>query len=114
MALIKSVKGAKPNIGQNNYLAENATIVGDVTTGNNCSIWFSSVLRGDVNSITLGNQVNIQDGAVVHCTVRVGDVSLGFWMWHSISPSCLDINVQDVLINALASRHRSTYDKAVL
>lgn len=77
MALIKSVKGAKPNIGQNNYLAENATIVGDVTTGNNCSIWFSSVLRGDVNSIILGNQVNIQDGAVVHCTYKKFNTVLG-------------------------------------
>ena len=77
MALIKSVKGAKPNIGRNNYLAENATIVGDVTTGNNCSIWFSSVLRGDVNSIILGNQVNIQDGAVVHCTYKKFNTVLG-------------------------------------
>lgn len=68
MALIKKVRGFQPQMGQNVYLAENATIVGDVSIGDNCSIWFNAVLRGDVNSIIIGNDVNIQDGAVVHCT----------------------------------------------
>lgn len=77
MALIKGVKGIKPKFGKNNYLAENATIVGDVQTGDSCSIWFSAVIRGDVNSITLGDQVNIQDGAVIHCTYKKFNTNLG-------------------------------------
>ncbi|MDR1739544.1 MAG: gamma carbonic anhydrase family protein [Bacteroidales bacterium] len=83
MALIKSVRGFTPQIGKDCYLAENATIVGDVVIGNGCSIWFNAVLRGDVNSIRIGNNVNIQDGAVLHTlyqksTVEIGDyVSIG-------------------------------------
>ena len=61
MALIKSVRGFTPEIGENCFLADNATIIGDVKIGNDCSIWFSTVLRGDVNSIRIGNGVNIQD-----------------------------------------------------
>ena len=83
MALIKSVRGFTPQIGENCYLAENATIVGDVVMGQGCSIWFNAVLRGDVNSIRIGNHVNIQDGAVLHTlyqksTIEIGDyVSVG-------------------------------------
>ena len=83
MALIKSVRGFDPQIGENSYLAENATIVGDVVMGEGCSIWFNAVLRGDVNSIRIGNHVNIQDGAVLHTlyqksTIEIGDyVSVG-------------------------------------
>ena len=83
MALIKSVRGFTPEIGKNCYLAENAVIVGDVVIGEGCSIWFSTVLRGDVNSIRIGNHVNIQDGSVLHTlyeksTVEIGDyVSIG-------------------------------------
>ena len=66
MALIKSVRGFTPKIGENTYLSENATIVGDVTIGRDCSIWFGAVLRGDVNTITIGDRTNIQDGAVIH------------------------------------------------
>ncbi|KAA6313459.1 Maltose O-acetyltransferase, partial [termite gut metagenome] len=62
MSLIKSVRGFHPKIGDNCFLADNATIIGDVIIGNNCSIWFNTVLRGDVNSIRIGNEVNIQDG----------------------------------------------------
>ena len=65
MPLIKPVKGISPTFGKNVFIAENATIVGDVVTGDDCSIWFNAVLRGDVNSIVMGNKVNIQDGAVV-------------------------------------------------
>lgn len=63
MALIKSVRGFTPQIGENCYLADNATIIGDVVMGRDCSIWFNAVLRGDVNSIRIGDRVNIQDGA---------------------------------------------------
>lgn len=83
MALIKEVRGFTPQIGEDCFLAENATIVGDVVMGNGCSIWFNAVLRGDVNSIKIGNHVNIQDGAVLHTlyqksTIEIGDyVSVG-------------------------------------
>ncbi|MDD3404712.1 MAG: gamma carbonic anhydrase family protein [Paludibacteraceae bacterium] len=83
MALIKSVRGFSPQIGENCFLAENATIIGDTVIGEGCSIWFNAVLRGDVNSIRIGNHVNIQDGAVLHTlyqksTIEIGDyVSVG-------------------------------------
>ncbi len=77
MALIKSVKGKSPIFGNDIYLAENATIVGEVEMGDNCSIWFSAVVRGDVNSIKIGNKVNIQDGAVVHCTYKKAATIIG-------------------------------------
>lgn len=77
MALIKSVRGFTPQIGKNCYLAENATIIGDVTIGNDCSIWFNAVLRGDVNSIRIGNRVNIQDGSVLHTLYQKSIVELG-------------------------------------
>jgi carbonic anhydrase/acetyltransferase-like protein (isoleucine patch superfamily) len=77
MALIKSIKGKTPVFGKYLYLAENATIVGEVFIGNNCSVWFSAVIRGDVNSITIGNKVNIQDGAVIHCTYQKFPTILG-------------------------------------
>lgn len=66
MALIKKVRGFEPKIDESVFLAENATVVGDVEIGKDCSIWFGAVLRGDVNSIRIGNNVNIQDGAVLH------------------------------------------------
>lgn len=68
MAVILSVKGIYPKTGNNCFVAENATIVGDVVMGDNCSIWFNAVVRGDVNYIKIGNNTNIQDGAVIHCT----------------------------------------------
>ncbi len=68
MALIKSVRDFTPKFGNGCYLAENATVIGDVIMGNECSIWFQAVVRGDVNSIRMGNRVNVQDGAIVHCT----------------------------------------------
>ncbi|CAM3954570.1 gamma carbonic anhydrase family protein [Flavobacterium branchiophilum] len=66
--LIKSCKGKSPIIPEDCYVAENATIVGEVSIGKNCSVWFNAVVRADVNSITIGDKVNIQDGAVIHCT----------------------------------------------
>ena len=77
MALIKSVRGFTPVIGQNCYLAENATVIGDVIIGDNCSIWFNAVLRGDVNSIRIGNNVNIQDGAVLHTLYQKSVIEIG-------------------------------------
>ncbi len=83
MALIIPVRGFTPKIGQGTFLAENATLVGDVTVGSDCSIWFNTVLRGDVNTITVGDRVNIQDGSVLHTlyqksTIEIGnDVSIG-------------------------------------
>lgn len=83
MALIKSVRGFTPQMGDNIFLAENATIIGDVIIGNDCSIWYNTVLRGDVNSIRIGNRVNVQDGTVIHTLYQksvsiIGDdVSIG-------------------------------------
>src|SRR5690554_2256882 len=68
MALFKTVRNKSAKYGKHCYFAENATIIGDVTMGDECSIWFNAVVRGDVNSIVMGNRVNIQDGAVIHCT----------------------------------------------
>lgn len=70
MAIIKSVRGFTPRFGGGCYFAENTVIIGDVTTGDECSFWFSSVIRGDVNTITIGNKVNVQDGAVIHCNYK--------------------------------------------
>jgi len=83
MPVILPVKGVQPEFGKDCFIAPNATIVGDVTMGDGCSIWFNAVVRGDVNSIRIGNKVNIQDGAVIHCTYEktktiIGDnVSIG-------------------------------------
>ena len=77
MALIKSVKGVKPSFGSNCFLADNATITGDVIMGNDCSVWFNAVVRGDVHSIRIGNNVNIQDGAIIHCTYQKAPVNIG-------------------------------------
>ncbi len=77
MALIKPCRNKFPLIPTSCWLAENATIVGDVSMGENCSIWFNAVVRGDVNSISFGNNVNIQDGAVIHCTYEKTKTILG-------------------------------------
>lgn len=77
MALIKEVHGIAPQWGENCYLAENATVVGDIVMGDDCSVWFQAVVRGDVNSIRIGNKVNIQDGAVLHCTYQRTKVNIG-------------------------------------
>ncbi len=77
MALIKSCRGTSPQFGDDCWLAENATVVGDVVMGDQCSVWFNAVVRGDVNSIRMGNKVNVQDGAVIHCTFEKTKVELG-------------------------------------
>lgn len=75
--IIKPVRGIHPQIPDDCFIAENATIVGDVVMGSQCSVWFQAVVRGDVNSITIGNRVNIQDGAVIHATYKVSPTVIG-------------------------------------
>jgi gamma-carbonic anhydrase len=77
MALIKAVKGIIPNIGKRCFLADNSTIVGDVVIGDDCSVWFNAVIRGDVHYIRIGKNVNIQDGVIIHCTYRQAPVNIG-------------------------------------
>jgi carbonic anhydrase/acetyltransferase-like protein (isoleucine patch superfamily) len=77
MALIKAVKGVTPVFGKNCFLADNATITGDVVMGDDCSVWFNAIVRGDVHSIRIGNNVNIQDGAIIHCTYQKAPVNIG-------------------------------------
>nr|AOE12593.1 acetyltransferase [uncultured bacterium]CCF99937.1 carbonic anhydrase/acetyltransferase isoleucine patch superfamily-like protein [uncultured Flavobacteriia bacterium] len=77
MALVKALRGSEPKLGADCYLAENATIIGDVVCGDGCSFWFNSVVRGDVNSIRIGNKVNVQDGAIIHCTCEKAATDIG-------------------------------------
>jgi gamma-carbonic anhydrase len=77
MALIKTVRGFTPQFGSNCYLAENATIIGDVVMGGECSVWFQAVVRGDVNSIRMGHRVNVQDGAIIHGTYEKAATHIG-------------------------------------
>ena len=77
MPIIKPVKGIHPIIPEDCYIAENATIVGEVIIGNQCSIWFNTVIRGDVHFIKLGNKVNVQDGAVIHATYKTSPTTIG-------------------------------------
>ena len=77
MALILPVLDKSPQFGTSCFVAPNATIVGDVTMGNDCSIWFNAVVRGDVNFIKIGNKVNIQDGVVIHCTYQKNGTTIG-------------------------------------
>jgi gamma-carbonic anhydrase len=75
--IIKELNGHTPQFGVDCYLAENSVVVGDVIMGDHCSIWFNAVIRGDVHSIRIGNKVNIQDGAVVHCTFQKFATNIG-------------------------------------
>jgi len=77
MPIILHVDGVYPKFGENCFIAPNATIVGDVIAGNDCSFWFNAVIRGDVNSIRMGNKVNVQDGAVIHCTFKKTQAIIG-------------------------------------
>lgn len=77
MPIIKPVKGIYPEIPEDCYIAENATVVGDVVMGHNCSIWFNAVVRGDVHFIKMGNKVNVQDGAVIHATYKKSPTTIG-------------------------------------
>ncbi|MCG2461418.1 gamma carbonic anhydrase family protein [Flavobacteriaceae bacterium F89] len=75
--ILKTIKGKSPQMGKDCFIAENAAIVGDVTMGDECSIWFNAVVRGDVHFIKMGNRVNVQDGAVVHCTYQKSPTTIG-------------------------------------
>ena len=77
MPIIKPVNGKTPEIQEDCYVAENATIVGDVKMGNECSVWFNAVIRGDVHFIKMGNKVNVQDGAVIHATYQKSPTTIG-------------------------------------
>ncbi|SEL42934.1 gamma carbonic anhydrase family protein [Parapedobacter koreensis] len=77
MALVLPVKGVYPQIAANCFVADNATIVGDVELGEHCSVWFNAVIRGDVNSIKIGRCTNIQDGVVIHCTYQTAETVIG-------------------------------------
>ena len=75
--MIKPVNGKTPIIGEDCFIAENATIVGEVEMGDQCSVWFNAVLRGDVHYIKMGDKVNVQDGAVIHCTYQKSPTNIG-------------------------------------
>ena len=77
MALIREIRGKTPVFGKNCWMAENAVVVGDVSMGDECSIWYNAVIRGDVHYIRIGSRVNIQDGAVIHCTYQKSPTSIG-------------------------------------
>jgi carbonic anhydrase/acetyltransferase-like protein (isoleucine patch superfamily) len=77
MGLILSVNGLAPKFGTNCFIAPNATITGDVQMGDGCSVWFNAVIRGDVHQIRIGNETNIQDGAIIHCTYKRAAVAIG-------------------------------------
>ena len=75
--LIKTVRGFTPSFGERCFIAENATLIGDLIMGNDCSIWYQAVIRGDVNTIRIGNEVNVQDGAVIHATYKTAPTIIG-------------------------------------
>jgi carbonic anhydrase/acetyltransferase-like protein (isoleucine patch superfamily) len=77
MALIKKVRGFTPEIGKNCFLADNATLIGQVSIGDDCTVWFNAVVRGDVHSITIGDRTNIQDGVVIHATYEKAATIIG-------------------------------------
>lgn len=77
MGLIRTVRGFTPSFGSDAFIAENAVVIGDVIMGDQCSVWYSAVVRGDVNSIRIGHRVNVQDGAVLHCTYERAALTIG-------------------------------------
>lgn len=77
MALIRTLNGVSPRFGNNCWLAETAVVIGDVVMGDNCSIWYNAVVRGDVHYIRIGDHVNVQDGAIIHCTYKTAPVNIG-------------------------------------
>lgn len=77
MALVRTIRGYTPKFGNNCFFAETAVVVGEVTMGDNCTVWYNAVVRGDVHSITIGNNTNIQDGAVIHCTYQKAKTVIG-------------------------------------
>ncbi|MCB0794740.1 MAG: gamma carbonic anhydrase family protein [Flavobacteriales bacterium] len=77
MGLVRSLNGHTPSFGSDPFLAETAVVIGDVVMGDHCSVWYNAVVRGDVHSIRIGDRVNVQDGAVLHCTYRRAALTIG-------------------------------------
>lgn len=75
--MLKRLKGKTPQLGKDCFLAENAVVIGDVIMGDDCSIWYNAVIRGDVHYIRMGNKVNVQDGAIIHCTYKKAPTNIG-------------------------------------
>ena len=96
--VIKEVNGKYPQIPEDSFVAENATIVGDVTFGSSCSVWFNAVIRGDVNFIAIGNKVNIQDGAVIHCTYQKHPTIIGNNVSIGSNATILPVNICDHVV----------------
>ncbi len=94
MAIIRSVRGFTPQIGKGCFLADNATVIGDTIIGEGCSVWFGAVVRGDVNSIRIGNHVNIQDGAVLHTLYEKSQIHIGDYVsiGHNVTIHGADID----------------------
>ncbi|SFN83696.1 gamma carbonic anhydrase family protein [Salegentibacter flavus] len=111
MPLILPVKEKTPEFGKDCFLAENATIVGDVVMGNQCSVWFNAVIRGDVNAIRIGDRTNIQDGAVIHCTYEKAATTIGNNV--SIGHNAI-VHGCEVKDNALIGMGAIVMDKAVV
>ena len=99
MALIKSVRGFDPQIVEDCFFAENATIVGDVIMGKGCSIWFNTVLRGDVNSIRIGNHTNIQDGSVIHTLYEKSTVEIGDYGFVDVESTTANTEIVKQVVN---------------
>lgn len=111
MAIIKEVRGFTPKIGENCFLADTAAIIGDTTIGNDCSIWYSAVLRGDVNTITIGNKVNIQDGAVIHTLYKKSTTTIGNNVSIGHNAVVHGATIQD---NCLIGMNATVLDNAVI
>ena len=77
MAIIKSLRGHTPEFGKDCFLADNAVVVGEVKMGDRCTIWFNAIIRGDVHAITIGDNTNVQDGAIIHCTYQKAKTVIG-------------------------------------
>ena len=91
MAIIKELKGDRPVIGERAFLAETAAIIGTVTMGDDCSVWYGAVLRGDVGAIRIGNRVNIQDNAVLHATYQQSECVIGMTCQSDMERMCTEL-----------------------
>lgn len=111
MALIKTVRGFKPKIGNRCFLAETATIIGNVELGDDCSVWFNTVLRGDVNWIRIGNSVNIQDGSVLHTLYEKSTITIGNNVSIGHNVTIHGANIQD---NVLVGIGATVLDHALI
>jgi len=111
VVLVKTLNGKSPKIGENCFLAETATIIGDVEIGNNCSIWYNAVLRGDVHFIKIGNNTNIQDNAVVHATYKKSPTNIGNYVTVAHGAIVHGCTIQD---NVMIGMNAVVLDDAVV